>query len=155
MINSKPGLSLRHAIREDIRSLPRGMELAPTVMGVAHVQTVRNYTCETKRGSHAMSLDQFEALLEWTGGEYAAQAVAELAGGVFIPTDDETEKSDACLVQDISETLKNLSQLVGTIQEAVADGVVVGHEWQAIHGKRVDLIKSLQRLVSQVKALRV
>jgi len=154
MINSRPGLSLRFAIREDIKSIPRGMELAPTVMGVTHPQTVRNYTCETKRGSHAMSLDQFEALLEWTSGHNTAQAVAEMAGGVFIPTEeDELEGTD--LVRGIAESLHSLSVLVAAIQNSVADGVVVSHEWHTIHTKRVDMIKALQRLVSQVKALKV
>lgn len=154
MINSKPGLSLRFAIREDIKSIPRGMELAPTVMGVSHVQTVRNYTCETKRGTHSMSLDQFESLLEWSSGHNAAQAVAEMAGGVFIPTDeDELEGTD--LVRGIAESLHSLSVLVTAIQNSVADGVVVSHEWHTIHTKRVDMIKALQRLVSQVKALKV
>ena len=154
MINSKPGLSLRFAIREDIKSIPRGMELAPTVMGVSHVQTVRNYTCETKRGSHAMSLDQFEALLEWTNGHNTAQAVAEMAGGVFIPTED-TELEDSDLVKEIASTLQSLSSLVSSINESVADGVVANHEWHTIHNQRVSMIKALQRLVSQVKALRV
>lgn len=154
MINSKPGLSLRFAIREDIKSIPRGMELAPTVMGVSHVQTVRNYTCETKRGTHSMSLDQFESLLEWSGGHNTAQAVAEMAGGVFIPTED-TELEEGDLVKEIAASLQSLSTLVGSIHQSVADGVVVSHEWHTIHTQRVDMIKALQRLVSQVKALRV
>jgi|SRR5690554_62236 len=154
MINSRPGLSLRFAIREDIKSIPRGMELAPTVMGVTHVQTVRNYTCETKRGTHSMSLDQFEALLEWTNGHNTAQAVAEMAGGVFIPT-DLTELEGTDLVRGIADSLHRLSVLVSAVQDSVADGVVVSHEWHSIHTKRVDMIKALQRLVSQVRALRV
>ena len=154
MINSKPGLSLRFAIREDIKSIPRGMELAPTVMGVTHPQTVRNYTCETKRGTHSMSLDQFEALLEWTSGHNTAQAVAEMAGGVFIPT-EETDLENSDLVKEIASTLQSLSALVSSINESVADGVVANHEWHTIHNQRVSMIKALQRLVSQVKALRV
>lgn len=154
MINSKPGLSLRYAIREDIKNTPRGMELAPTIMGVSHVQTVRNYTCETKRGTHSMSLDQFEALLEWVAGHNTAQAVAEMAGGVFIPTDD-IDLDGTDLIKGISDTLQSLSGLVVLLNASVADGVVVNHEWNAIHSARVDMIKTLQHLVAQVKALRV
>ena len=156
MMLVKAGVSLRHAVREDIKSVPRGMELAAVIIGVSHPQTVRNYTCETKRETHAMSLDQFESLLEWTGGHNTAQAVADMAGGIFIKTDDgDIAMPEGDLIQDMAGTLASLSALVGSIQEAVSDGVVANHEWQTIQGKRVDLVKSVQRLVSQVSALRV
>ena len=154
LVNS--GVSLRHAIREDIKSVPRGMELAAVVIGVSHPQTVRNYTCETKRETHAMSLDQFESLLEWTGGRNTAQAVADMAGGIFIKTDDgDITMSEGDLIQNMAGTLSSLSALVNSIQDAVSDGVVANHEWKAIQSKRVGLVKSVQRLVSQVNALRV
>lgn len=147
------GISLRSAIRADIKHMPCGLEIAPAVVGVAFPETVCNYICDTKRGTHCMSLDQFEALVEWTGGVHAAQALAEMAGGVFVPTEI-VEMADGDLFKEIASTLRHFSALVSTIQDAVADGRVSNGERAAIRAQKVELVQAVYRLVSQVNSIR-
>lgn len=150
----KPGVSLRAAIRSDIKSMPRGMELAPAVMGVQHPQTVRNYTCDTKHGVTAMNLDQFESVLEWTGGRHAAAAIAEMAGGIFVPV--ETQEIDQTTVlAEIAATVQRLGELLNTIQQAVADDHVSNNEWRSIQAAKRSLYEQQHRLVSLVASMRV
>ncbi|GEM_PF-2982183 len=149
----KPGTSIRAAIRFDIQQMHKGMALAHEVIGVRHPQTVKNYTCDTKRGSHTMNLDQFEMLIEWTGGRHTAQAVAEAAGGVFVPTEP-LELEDSDLMTELAATLQRFSNLVSTIQAATADNKVSSQEWLEISKAKRQLVEAQHRMVSLVSAMR-
>lgn len=151
---NNPGVSLRAAIRSDIKSMNRGMELAPAVMGVQHPQTVRNYTCDTKHGVTAMNLDQFEAVVEWTGGRHAAAAIAEMAGGIFVPVDPQ-EIDQTSLLAEITATVQRLGELMNTIQQAVADERVSNAEWRDVQAAKRKLYEQQHRLVSLVASMRV
>lgn len=148
IMNIKPraGMSLRTAIREDIKRQKGTTAVAATVIGVGHPQTVLNYTCDTKRDTHDMSLKQFEALLEWTDAQYTAHAVAEIAGGFFVPGVDPVQGVD--LFEQLSNSLAQVSELAQTISEAIADRRVTPSEMDRIKRVRTQLATEINTLVS-------
>lgn len=141
-----PGTSLRQAIREDIKRMPQGMKVAPAIIGVSHHQTVLNYTCDTKRDTHDMSLSQFESLLEWTNAQYTAHAVAEIAGGFFVPGVDPVQGVD--LFEQLSKSLSRVSDLAQTIAGAISDRRVTVSEMNDIKRSRTELATEINKLVS-------
>lgn len=141
-----PGTSIRDAVREEIKRKPQGMKIAAAVMGVSHTQTVTNYTCNTKRGTHTMSLDQFESVIDSFGGQCIAQAVAEAAGGIFVPTkgvDLENIDVMAEIVRCISEVGTLSKEVTGSIE----DGSVDDREWGRIRQAKFKLYEAVNRLI--------
>ncbi|HBA32899.1 MAG TPA: hypothetical protein DCZ12_02040, partial [Gammaproteobacteria bacterium] len=80
-----PRVNLREAARKDILDMPGKAVAAAPVIGLGGAQQVNNVTCDTKRDTHNMSLKQFEDLLEVFPCVNTAHAVAEIAGGFFVP----------------------------------------------------------------------
>ena len=145
-VTPRPGMSLRAAIREDIKRKKGTTAVAATIIGVNHPQTVLNYTCDTKRDTHDMSLKQFEALLEWTNAQYTAHAVAEIAGGFFVPGVDPVQGVD--LFEQLGNSLARVSELAQTISEAIADNRVTFSEMTRIKQIRTELAGEINKLVS-------
>ncbi|WP_297533468.1 phage regulatory CII family protein [Thalassolituus sp.] len=141
-----PGMSLRAAIREDIKRQRGTTAVAATIMGVGHPQTVLNYTCDTKRDTHDMSLKQFEALLEWTDAQYTAHAVAEIAGGFFVPGVDPVQGVD--LFEQMANSVARVGELGQAINEAIADQRVTVSEMNRIKQVRTELAAEINTLVS-------
>jgi len=149
----KPGTSLRDAVREDIKRQSGGYVVACAVIGVSHPQTIANYTCNTKRDSHSMSLDQFEKLIEWSGGGCIAQAVAEMAGGVFLPmTIDDIENVD--VLEEVVISIESVSRLVTEVKAAIEDESVDNGEWDRIRAAKFKLGNAANRLVALCSQMR-
>jgi hypothetical protein len=148
-----PGTSLRDAVREEIKRQPHGMTAACAVIGVTHPQTITNYTCNTKRDTHSMSLDQFEKIIEWSGGGCIAQAVAEMAGGVFLPMAiDDIENID--VLSEVIISIESVSGLVSEVKEAIADRTVDNGEWGRIRAAKFKLSTAANRLVALCAQMR-
>lgn len=149
----KPGTSLRDAVREDIKRQTGGYAVACAVIGVSHPQTIANYTCNTKRDSHSMSLDQFEKLIEWSGGGCIAQAVAEMAGGVFLPMAiDDIENVD--VLEEVVISIESVSKLVTEVKAAIEDDNVDNGEWDRIRAAKFKLGNAANRLVALCAQMR-
>lgn len=149
----KPGTSLRDAVREDIKRQSGGYAVACAVIGVSHPQTIANYTCNTKRDSHSMSLDQFEKLIEWSGGGCIAQAVAEMAGGVFLPMAiDDIENVD--VLEEVVISIESVSKLVTEVKAAIEDDNVDNGEWDRIRAAKFKLGNAANRLVALCSQMR-
>ena len=119
---------------------------AAAVIGVSHPQTVTNYTCNTKRGTHSMSLDQLEKLIEWSGGQCIAQAVAELAGGVFVPVKGmDLENID--VMAEVIKCIQNVAELSDEVRKAIDDGKVNDGEWGRIRKAKFKLYEAVNRLI--------
>lgn len=148
-----PGTSIRDAVREEIKRQPQGLNLATAVMGVKHTQTVTNYTCNTKRGTHTMSLDQFEKIIEWSGGQCIAQAVAELAGGIFVPLSGlDFENID--VMDEIVKCVQEVGRLSKEVTDAIADGEVDDSEWGRIRQAKFKLYEAVNRLIALCAQMR-
>lgn len=160
-----PGTTLRRAIREDIKNIPDGLKLAAFKIGVESVQTIRNYTCDSKRGlfgdglvrkgTHSMNLDQFEELLEWTGGNLAAQAVAEAAGGVFVrlPDFDGVDSNDSILKASL-RCAEASGAYAGVIREALKDEQISSSEWAKIRRAKTDMVNEAYMLAALCDQIR-
>ncbi len=148
-----PGTSLRDAVREDIKRQPHGMKAACAVIGVTHPQTITNYTCNTKRETHSMSLDQFESIIEWSGGGCIAQAVAEMSGGVFLPMQiDDIEDID--VLEEVVASVESVSGLIAEVKKAIADHKVDDGEWSKIRKAKFKLSTAANRLVALCSQMR-
>ena len=150
-IKPRPGMSLRQALREDIKRMPGGTIAAAAVMGVNHPQTVLNYTCDTKRDTHDPSLDQFERVFEWTDGQYTAHAVAEIAGGFFVPGVDPVQGVD--LFEQMANSVARVGELGQAINEAIADQRVTVSEMNRIKQVRTELVAEVNALLSIVAGM--
>ncbi|MBL4797193.1 MAG: hypothetical protein JKY50_07255 [Oleispira sp.] len=148
-----PGTSLRDAVREEIKRQPHGVKAACAVIGVTHPQTLSNYTCNTKRDTHNMSLDQFESIIEWSGGGCIAQAVAEMAGGVFLPMQiDDFENVD--VLAEVVASIESVSNLVNEVKGAIEDRSVDDNEWSKIRSAKFKLSTAANRLVALCSQMR-
>lgn len=148
-----PGTSLRDAVREEIKRQPQGMIAACAVIGVTHPQTITNYTCNTKRDTHTMSLDQFEKIIEWSGGGCVAQAVAEMAGGVFLPMHiEDIENID--VLEEVIASVESVSGLVSEVKAAIEDRKVDNGEWSRIRAAKFKLSNAANRLVALCSQMR-
>jgi hypothetical protein len=148
-----PGTSLRDAVREDVKRQPHGMTAACAVIGVSHPQTLANYTCNTKRDTHVMNLDQFEKIIEWSGGGCIAQAVAEMAGGVFLPMAiDDIEDVD--VLEEVVISIESVSKLVTEVKAAIEDDTVDNGEWDRIRSAKFKLGSAANRLVALCSQMR-
>lgn len=148
-----PGTSLRDAVREEIKRQPQGMIAACAVIGVSHPQTLANYTCNTKRDTHNMSLDQFESIIEWSGGGCIAQAVAEMAGGVFLPMHiEDIENID--VLEEVVASIESVSNLVNEVKASIDDRKVDDHEWSKIRSAKFKLSTAANRLVALCAQMR-
>lgn len=141
-----PGTSLRDSVREEIKRKPQGMKVAAAVMGVSHTQTVTNYTCNTKRGTHTMSLDQFENIIDSFGGQCIAQAVAELAGGIFVPTKG-VDLENIDVMAEIIKCIANVAELSEEVTKAIEDKKVDDGEWGRIRSAKFKLYEAVNRLI--------
>lgn len=140
------GTSIRDSVREEIKRQPQGLIIAASVIGVKHTQTVTNYTCNTKRGTHTMSLDQFEKIIDWSGGQCIAQAVAELAGGVFVPTTG-MDFEDIDVMAEVIKCIANVAELSEEVRKAIEDGKVNDGEWSRIRQAKFKLYEAVNRLI--------
>lgn len=146
-------LSIRDAIRTDITLAPGGRDRAAEVIGVSNGQTVSAYTCDTKRDSHGMSLNQFEDLLEWSGGQFAASAIAQRCGGIFVPVDVDSIENVNLLGQ-IRDMTAGLSRMIDEVTVAVGDdGVVDRREKKRIAAAHRHLIEQVNKLVAMTALL--
>ena len=146
-------LSIRDAIRTDITLAPGGRDKAAEIIGVSSGQTVSAYTCDTKRETHTMSLNQFEDLLAWSGGQFAASAIAQRCGGIFVPVDTDSIE-DVNLLGQIRDMTVGLSRMIDEVTEAVGnDGVVDRREKKRIAAAHHHLIEQVNRLVAMTALL--
>lgn len=161
-----PRVSLREAIRKDIQSTPGKAVAAAAVIGLGGGQQINNYTCETKRGylverdggsryftgGASMSLDQFELLVDHTGGFHTAHALAEAAGGVFIP--GVAQVGDEELVAVLMRTIDRVTALGLEIRSAIEDGKVTDNEWRKLRSVRTDLALEATNMMGVAERLR-
>jgi hypothetical protein len=148
-----PGTSLLDAIREEIKRQPQGMLAACGVIGVKHPQTITNYTCATKRDTHSMSLEQFERIIEWSGGGCIAQAVAEMAGGMFMPM-EAIDYEDIDVSKELVTSVHSLGKLVKDITDAIEDEKVNSCEWRNIRSSKYELYKAVSRMIGLAAHMR-
>jgi hypothetical protein len=148
-----PGTSLRDAVREEVKRQPHGMTAACAVIGVSHPQTITNYTCNTKRDTHSMSLDQFEKIIEWSGGGCIAQAVAEMAGGMYLPM-QHVDYENIDIMKELVVTVNSLGDLIKEVSEAVKDNKVDSKEWGRIRAAKFELHSGLNRMVGLAAHMR-
>ena len=90
-----------------------------------------------------MSFDRVRRLTEVTGSPEAAQDLARLAGGVFLPT-----SSDASMRQLATLTAQECGKYSALLIDAFADGVVDASE-------SASLLPEIDRLIQHLAAQRV
>lgn len=163
-----PRVSLRAALRKDIARTAGGKVAAAACVGLGGAQQIDNVTAESKRGylvaadgvtryrsaCASMSLDQYELLLEHTGAVVSAHAVAEIAGGYFMPGVEVADVDDVCLLREMSTVVVQLGELTSCISHAISDGVVSEREWRDVTENKRALVGAVARLVSLAAAMR-
>lgn len=145
-------LSIRDAIRTDIGLAPGGRDKAAEIIGVANSNTVSAYTCDTKRKTHTMSLNQFEELLDWSGGQFAAAAIAQRCGGIFVPV-DVSSVQDVNLLGQIRDLTVSLGRMVDEVTDAVEDDEVDSREKKRIAAAHRHLIEQVNKLAAMTALL--
>jgi len=134
-------LALYHAARE----YPGGVKAIAAVFGLN--PTTLQHKLSPTHHPHRANIDDLEAVLTTTQDDRILDAVGEMAGGaLWVRPDACDARDDASLILMIARLQKELAEMLDSVAESTADGIVDAHE-------RAELRKRARHLMQAVLAL--
>jgi len=134
-------LALYHAARE----YPGGVKAIAAVFGLN--PTTLQHKLSPTHQPHRANIDDLEAVLTTTLDDRILDAVGEMAGGaLWVRPDAHQATSQMDLLGTIAELQQELAEMLDSVAESTADGIVDAHE-------RAELRKRARHLMQAVLAL--
>jgi len=134
-------LALYHAARE----YPGGVKAIAAVYGLN--ATTLQHKLSPTQPTHSPNITDLEAILGATQDERILDAIGEMVGAALWVRPDACEaRDDASLIRMIASLQKELAEMLDSVAESTADGIVDAHE-------RAELRKRARHLMQAVLAL--
>ncbi|GHC19305.1 phage regulatory CII family protein [Aidingimonas halophila] len=138
-------LSLNLALYHAARDYPGGVKAVAAVHGLN--ATTLQHKLSPTHDSHRPNIDDIESVLAVTRDPRIMDSLGEIAGGAIWVIPDDCRADNVTDLLDLMSVLhKRLGEMITSVSESVADGVVDDHE-------RAKLRKRARRMLEAVLAL--
>lgn len=135
------------AIHHAAQHAPGGIAALAVRIGKS-VHTLRHEL----RGAPGHKLGLMDAVLmaQMLGSHRLAVAVADEAGGMFVPLAFDASGEP---IADIADAMRELSELAGALGESYRDGKISANELASIEAQASDVMAVVHRIVAAAKAV--
>jgi hypothetical protein len=141
-------MSVMDAAYHTAQSYPGGVAALAMRMGVS--QNTLQHKLNINNTTHRLTLDEAEAMQVLSGDCRITQALAAVVGGVYL--DQQVEIHASPMGQAMS-MVKEFGEVLATVNEAMADGVVTQNELLACEREVAELMAALNTTLGVVRSM--
>lgn len=147
-------VSIRRAIHQAVRDLPGGAVSVSAYLGI-QAQDLRNRLSESCKDRHHLNLRHIEDIIDLTGDERIAQAVAAMFNGVFLPQPNFDElPDDGALLDDMLQVMDSVGTYGRELRQSLSDGDIDAGEWHKLNMCMQDIFRAVHLVQARAAEFR-
>ena len=146
--NATPGLDVRDAAYHTAHCFPGGVPALAQRMGMS--QNTLAHKVSLNNDTHHLSLREAVTMQEVSQDTRICQAMCAALGGVFVDLGCDNKSTTMAQVMHMAA---EFGEVLGSVNEAVADGQVTPNEMQECERQAAELMAALNAVLAQVRSM--
>jgi len=146
--NATPGLDVRDAAYHTAHCFPGGVPALAQRMGMS--QNTLAHKVSLNNDTHHLSLREAVTMQEVSRDTRICQAMCAAIGGVFVDLGCDNKSTTMAQVMHMAA---EFGEVLGSVNEAVADGQVTPNEMQECERQAAELMAALNAVLAQVRSM--